>query len=223
MKQIRKILIAVVVFAVAAGGVWAYGVRGQTGCIARAPNFERTGPGYELVDMLRGDVWATREWTPHAYDAFSLPHSWLFWFKNDARVGVADGAKFLRSPGCPGDSQYSYMKAFGKTFVLVAKLRSTNAGSGNGGLIRGAQVEKYHVLRYAAGRTIRKLENPAGQSFIAVSKSFSRRLEPPQLPDGWSFRELALDEDLTVDLTNVVTVLRLKNEVSYQGPLPQAQ
>ncbi len=223
MKQVRYFSIAVVTFSIAAASVWVSSDGEQTVCVARAPEFHRSGPGYELIDAARGNVWATRDWTPSTFETFSLPLSWFFWFKNGPRVGVADGGKFLRSPGCSQEGHYSYWNAFGKTFVLVAKLRSFGEGGDTDGLIRGAQVEKYHVLRYAAGQEVSKLQDPAGQSFIAVSRGFDPVQTAPQLPDGWSLKKRTLDTDLAVDLKSAVTVLRLTDGVSYQGPIPQPE
>lgn len=200
-------------------------------CVARPPQFAETGPGpagpgragpgYELISLVRGEAWATRDWTPEDYAAFSPPLSWSFWFKNDPRLGLADQARFTRSPGCDEEGRFSYMTAFGRTFVLAARPRALTLGGDERGLITGVEVEKHHVLRFAAGRTLEVLENPEGRRFIAVSAPLRRATPAPELPAGWSLAARVATEDLEVALSGAVTVIRLANGVSYQGPLPQ--
>ncbi len=189
-------------------------------CISRSPAFEGDGPGYELLNLADGDVWATRSWTPEDYAEFSLPVSWAFWRKNDPRITLADRGQFLQSPGCD-IGQYSYMKAFDKEFLQVVQLIAMNQPVDRQGLIRAVELEKYHVLHYAAGRTVSILQDPSGQQFIGVSQSLERSTVTPTLPEGWTLAEHQLTEDLQVDLLEQVTVLRLDNEDSFQGPLPQ--
>lgn len=198
------------------GASWAANPMTQSWCLAQAPNLAGEGPGYELINLLGGEAWVTRDWTPTEYAAFTPPLSWRLWFKNDPRVAVADEARFSRSPGCPEDGQFSYMNAFGRTFVLVASPGVANVASGE---VRRIEVEKHHFLRYAAGRTVEILENPAGERFIAVSAPLRSSAMAPLIPDGWSLEEQPLSADLEVALTGDVEVLRLDNGVSYQGPL----
>ena len=189
-------------------------------CVPRPPHFEGEGAGYELIHLAGGEVWATGDWTPEEYAGFSLPFSWTFWLKNDPRIPLADRGTFLRSPGCTEDGQYSYMRAFGRDFLQVVELIAINRPADDQGLIRRTELEKYHVLHYSAGRTVSILQSPAGEQFIGVSRSLERSLETPTLPDGWTLTERRLTAELRVDLLGRVSVLRLDNEDSYQGPLP---
>ena len=188
-------------------------------CVARDPSLERRDAGYELIDLRGRRAWLTTEWTPEEYADFSLPLSWVFWRKNDPRVGLPDQSRFLRSPGCESDGQFTYMHAFDREFLQVVRLGKIHRPRDGSGLIRRIELEKHHVLTFSAGRTVNVLENPAGEHFISVSRSLDRRNDTPTLPEGWTLTERFLTEDLQVDLTGNVSVLRLDNEDSYQGPL----
>lgn len=196
-------------------------------CMWRAPIFNTTAQsgetpvraGYELIDIARGHAWATRDWTPKEFNNFKLPATWALWFKNGPRISFADRASFSRSPGCAEDGQYSYMNAFGKTFVLVARPFQFNPIHDPKGLIQSAKVEKYHTLYFDAESSVSFLKNPDGQSFVAVGTSYERSSEAPPLPDGWSIEKRVLTEALTVSLKGEVMVLRLQNGFSFQGPI----
>ena len=189
-------------------------------CVPRSPAFEGKGAGYELLNLAGGDVWATRTWTPEEYAAFSFPFSWPFWRKNDPRIPLADGGQFLKSPGCE-DGQYSYMWAFDREFLQVVQLISINRSAGDRGSIRTVELEKYHLLHYSAGRTASILQSPTGERFIGVSRSLNRSVDVPTLPEGWTLTEYRLSAELQVALLGSVSMLRLDNEDSYQGPLPE--
>lgn len=206
------------VIVILAGILVGYRHGDQNLCVSRAPSFDGEGPGYELLDLADGDVWATRNWAPEEYAAFSLPVSWIFWRKNDPRVILADQGRFLQSPGCK-DGQYSYMQAFDRQFLQVVHLEKFPNDDQD--LIRQVDLEKYHVLQYFAGRTINILQSPTGQRFIGVSISLDRSTDTPTLPEGWTLTEHLLTTELQVDLLGRVSVLRLDNEDSYQGPLSE--
>lgn len=215
VKKIGPLLVATVIVA---GLLVGYRHGDRELCVSRLPSIEGEGAGYELLNLVDGEVWGTRNWTPEEYAAFSLPPSWLSWHKNDPRIVLADRGQFLRSPGCE-DGQYSYMKAFDREFLQVVKLLSMNPSMDDQGLIRQVELEKYHVLNYSAGRTVSILQSPTGQRFIGVSRSLDRTTDDPTLPQEWTLTEHQLTEDLQVDLVGQVSVLRLNNEDSYQGPL----
>jgi hypothetical protein len=179
--------------------------------------FESSEVGYELVDLVSKEVWLTLDFTPEEFTDFSAP---FLWIKNQPRNGVPDAGVFLRSPGCSQPGQFTYLHAFGKEFLNVVRLIAMNEPLDNEGLIRKTELEKYHVLTYYAGRTVSILQNPSGEQFILVSRDEERTSDTFALPDGWSVSEHELAEDLEVDLSERVSVLRTENEDSYQGPLP---
>jgi hypothetical protein len=187
-------------------------------CLPCPPSFDGEGVGYELINLVGREVWATRNWSPEDYANFSFPLSWLFWRKNDPRIALADSGQFLKSPGCT-DGRYSYIRAFGKEFVQVVRLISINNRIDDQGLIRKTELEKYHILHYSADRTVSILQGPYGERFIGVSRSLERSLDSPSLPEGWTLTEHLLSKGIQVDLLGKVSVLRMSNEDSYQGPI----
>ncbi|MEL6772999.1 MAG: hypothetical protein AAFP18_18210 [Bacteroidota bacterium] len=193
----------------------------QERCAADAPVLGGGGPGYEVLNLAGRDVWATRDWTPAAFEAFSFPATWLLWRKNDPRVGLADRAEFLQSPGCERGA-YSHMSAFDRRFVQVVELIDLREPGDEGGLIRRVALEKYHVLHFDTGRLVRVLQSPAGERFIEVSRTLMRRAHTPSLPPGWTLTTHRLSEPLRVELLGRVSVLRMDNEDAFQGPLTDA-
>jgi hypothetical protein len=189
-------------------------------CLSRPPSFKAKGAGYELINLVGRDVWATRDWTPEVYAKFSFPVSWFFWRKNDPRIILADRGQFLKSPGCE-DGHYNYMRAFGREFVQVVKLISVNNRIDELGLIRKTELEKYHTLHYSAGRTVSILQSPHGERFIGVSRSLERSSDSPTLSKGWTLKEHLLKEEIQIELLGKISVLRMSNEDSYQGPISQ--
>ena len=188
-------------------------------CVSRKPDFSGGEAGYELIDLLNKEVWLTPDFTAEEYAAFSPPFSW---FKNDPRAMMGDQqGEFLRSPGCAEPGQYTYLRAFDKEFLNVVKLVSMDQPADGQGLIRRTELEKYHLLTYAAGSTVYILRNPTGEQFIGVSRSVERSSDTFTLPDGWTLTSHALSEDLPVELSGTVSVLRTDNEDSFQGPLPE--
>jgi hypothetical protein len=189
-------------------------------CVSPQPMLKGEA-GYELVDLVKKDVWGTPDFTAEEYATFSFPMHWLFWVKNDPRTLLADSGEFLRSPGCSEPGQFTYMRAFEKNFLHVVQLHKVNARPPDGQkLIRRIELEKYHVLTYGAGRTVSILRNAAGERFIGVARTSPPPSEPPTLPEGWTLTTHILNADVQVNLLGHVSVLRMDNEDSYQGPLP---
>jgi hypothetical protein len=173
--------------------------------------------GYELIDLLHKEVWATSHFTAEEYDAFSPP---LLWIKNDPRIMMADKAEFLQSPGCKESGEFTYIWKFEKFFLKVVQLVKMNKPADTEGLIRITELEKYHLLTYYSSRNVSILENPDGERFIEVSRSVNRPSDTFTLPDDWTLTTQVLQEELQLELTGIVSVLRTDNEDSFQGPLP---
>jgi pimeloyl-ACP methyl ester carboxylesterase len=174
--------------------------------------------GYELIDLLHKEVWATSHFTEEEYNAFSPP---LLWIKNDPRIMMADKAEFLQSPGCDESGEFTYIWKFEKLFLKVVQLVKMNKPVDSEGLIRITELEKYHLLTYYSGRNVSILENPDGERFIEVSRSVNRSSDTFTLPDDWTLTTQVLQEELKLELTGIVSVLRTDNEDSFQGPLPE--
>ena len=216
MKPLLATAIAAVFFC---SGVYA---NEDLTCMAVEPNFEFRDPenkrGFELIDMWQREVWATADWSEAEFKDFDLPLSYVFWRKNDPRTPLPNTGEFLRSPGCEV-GEYSYLRAFGRTFFQVVNLRTPINFSDKEGKLRGIKLEKYHRITYAAGVPIRLLVSPEEETYIAVAKSAAIADEPAPLPLGWQYQNRILPEDLVVDLFGEITVLRTQSEVSYQGPI----
>ena len=191
-------------------------------CVALAPVFDTDGDGagYELINLLGDEVWATPSWTRAEFADFSFPVSWFLWRKNDPRMPLADGGRFIKSPGCE-DGQYNYMQAFDRSFFQVVRLIKINRSLDDQDLIRKTELEKHHIVHYSTGRTVSILLSPIGKRYIGVSRSLDRSSNTPTLPDGWTVTEYVLTEELRINLSGKVDVLRMDNEDSYQGPLPE--
>jgi hypothetical protein len=186
-------------------------------CVSLEPASDGEGAGYELIDLLNKEVWATADFTAEEYAAFSPP---LLWLKNDPRIMVADGAEFLKSPGCSEPGQFTYMRAYDKGFLNVVQLITLDTPVDDQGLIRRTELEKYHVLTYFSGRSVSILQGPTGERFIWVARTVDRPPDPATLPEGWTLTTHVLQTELPVDLSGNVSVLRTDNEDSFQGPLP---
>lgn len=167
---------------------------------------------------MGGGVWLTLDWTVESFEACTLPWSWGPWFKNDPRRGVVDGARFLQSPGCEQDGQFTYIHALGRDFLQIVDLRRLDVRPG--ALIRGVEMERYHALTFDPGTPVRVLKSPSEEAFVLVAETYARSDEP-LVPDGCRITTHRLDEPLVVELTGEVSVLRLANGDSFPGPLTQ--
>ena len=116
VKITTKLGIAGIALVIAAGTVSVAAISDQVEysvCMRRAPAFNTTAQsgetsvraGYELVVIVRGHAWATRNWAPQEFSDFELPATWAFWFKNGPRISFAGRASYSRSPGCAKDGQ----------------------------------------------------------------------------------------------------------------------
>lgn len=190
-------------------------------CVAQIPEFPGDGPGYELVDVVGRKVWATRDWNPEDFEAFSFPVLMPLWQKNSVRVLSADQGSFLRSPGC-AEGEFTFLSAFDRQFLQVVRLVDFRDIVDSAGAILRVELEKYHTVEFFAGRDVTVLLNPEGDWFIEVSQDNARGSTAPRLPEGWHIETVRLQNDLEVELHGIVSVLRLENGDSFQGPLPKS-
>jgi len=190
-------------------------------CVARAPSFDRDGLGYELIDARKREVWATTDWTPAAYEEFRLPFTKRTWRKNDPRIGLADESRFHRSPSCDREGQFTYLDAYDREFLQVVKLKSVDRQHAKSLNFVVVELEKYHSLTYKAGRTLPVIEDDGGRQYLAVTRAANEpETDRLDLPPGWTHTEWRLEEDLDLALHGDVTVIRVSNGYSFQGPLP---
>ena len=188
-------------------------------CVERAWKPGVGTQGFELVNVASGEVWLTREWSVEEFEKFELPFSQFLWVKNDPRVGAAQSGKFLRSPGCEPD-EFTYMEAHGRKFLHVVDLIDLGDDLDEEGLVRAIQLNKHHSVVYDEGKAVEILTDPSGQRFILVAKTLLEVADDPTVPEGWTLESFVLTEPFNVELDGKVTILRLDNEDSFQGPLP---
>lgn len=188
-------------------------------CVERL--WEPTGgrQGFELIDVVSGEVWLTKDWTLQDFETFDLPISQALWLKNDPRTGAARSGKFLRSPGCEL-GEFTYMQAHGREFLHVVDLDGMGTELDDEGLIRAVQLNKHHDLGFTEGAEVEVLTNPSGQRFVLVAKTLLEVEDAPSVPEGWSLESFVLAAPFKVQLDGKVSVLRMDNEDSFQGPLP---
>ena len=191
-------------------------------CVTEHPRFAfadaSSTVGFELINVLKREVWATREWTKAEFESFDLPLSYAFWRKNSPRISFASRAEFLKSPGCE-IGEFTYLKAFDRQFLQVVSLKRPVSFSDDTASLKGVILEKYHRLVFDAGTMLSFISAPTGQTYIAVTRSAANHPDEIALPAGWQFHEQRLATDLTIDLTVDVTVLRTSNDMSFQGPV----
>jgi len=171
--------------------------------------------GYELFDLKNKIVWLTLEFTDEEFKALEpLPG----WMKNDSsRVPHFDKSRFIKSPG--PDGKLTTKSMYGHTFLHVCNMLEWPHDADKDGLIKSATLEKYHEVTYNCGKKIKVLTSPEGKQYMYINSEGERGKEIPKLPHGWILEEGTLKEDLTVDLSGKVEVLRLSNNDSYQRVL----
>ena len=223
MARLPRILAASAVLLGTLAAAFSFAIAGdgpgiREDCVARAPKLTRGGPAFELFDLPRREVWLTRDWTEAGFAAFKFPLAQTLWRKNDPRISQVDGGGFAASPGCmPG--HYSYLTAYGRTFVHVVRFIEFGTVYDRESGLRGVRLEKHHRLRYAPGRTVRVLTGPDGTRYVGVSLP-TRAIGDPALPRDWNLTTHRLERPLEIDLPREVTVLRTDTEESFQGPVP---
>lgn len=191
----------------------------QTCVPMRFEAVEGAPKGYEFVDLGRGQVWGTADWSETAFNAFKLPWHKPLYFKNDPRVGYADHARILRSPDCERDGAFNTLTAFGKEFRHVVQVSSVDHIGRGDSRISLTEIVKYHALTYSAGREVSVLHAPDGAQYIAVAGTSKREPGIADVPDGWRIETYHLEQDFELNLFGEVTNIRTTNKDSFQGPL----
>ena len=200
-------------------GIVAVGHDGREVCVKRIPETAGRDVGYELIDLLRREAWVTTDWTVDAYAQFSPGLTALNWLKNDPRRGYAAQAKVLRSPGCAADGEFTFQTMFGRTFFHIADITGTGGRDLTNGALTEASVIKHHLLKFEADQTVSFLVSPAGESFVRVNRPIDTSPRDNGLPEGWILQDLRLVAAWQADLNGEVSVLRLQDGTSFQGPI----
>lgn len=84
-------------------------------------------------------------------------------------------------------------------------------------------VDKHHSMWFRAGRTIEILDIGDGAAHIPQTAEVEGDVWGERgtrtVPDGWSLREVTLDEDLTVHVGNPAMTHWFGDGSSFQGPV----
>lgn len=220
----KKLIIILAVFAVLIGVFFLLTTPWGSKTVVEDSPYEieltsETRKGYEVIDLRTKSVWLTTDFTSEEFEALKLPVSWI---KNDSvRVGVADDARFIKSPGCSESGNYNVELMFGKEFLQVTELIDLGGYIDDTELLRMSRLEKHHELVYSTGSTVKTIISPEGSRYILVSRDANRTSEDFDLPTGWLFEEIIITEDLLVLLSGEIEVIRTDNNDSYQGPLDE--
>ncbi len=172
----------------------------------------------EVFDPDANDVWQSLEpITREDFEALPLAAGWR-------HLGIGSAAMdecwFARSPGRDEDGPMDLLEIGGRQFGLCAR------PAGRPGRPAGPEgpvsllVDKHHLLRYARGREIPVLEDPAGDRFVHVIEGGEGKA-PLVVPDGWKLELVFLVEDWVLALPNPTTAFFFSNGDGYQGPLAE--
>lgn len=176
----------------------------------------------EIMDLASRGVWLTQEPVTHERAAaLAVPDGFI---ASGIGEAVADTAYFRRSPGAPADGPVETMVVDGLRFSLVARPGTPETGP-DGVLV--LPVEKHHVVRYAAGRTIEIMDCGDGHDYVPLTAGArrvgadpARPLRPRVLPAGWSVRPVRLETDLVVELPCPTrAAFFFASGDSFQGPV----
>jgi hypothetical protein len=184
-----------------------------------------TRPHAEVIDPTTRKVWQSIE--PCDADelgALDLPEPLR-------PVGIGNGAMdehwFDRSPGAPGNGPMEERVIDGRRFGHCACPASIPAKPfGEDGPIEMI-VDKYHAMRFAAGRRVAVLKTPEGEAFVHVidgqgASSIGLDAAPRGslvIPEGCSLGEIALEKDWILRLPHPTRVFFFPSGDSFQGPI----
>ena len=166
----------------------------------------------EIVDLTTREVWQDRDPTPRDWwDALELEAPLV---KVGRGAGSMDRMWFRRSPDADVDGPVREREIAGRPFFYCARAPA-DMGQGNP---RRMLVDKHHTLVYAAGRDVQILTTAEGRDFVRVVDGVPGA-PAPELPDGWSLRDIHLSDDWIVALPAPAETWWFEGLISYQGPI----
>ena len=175
------------------------------------------GNYYELLNLQTLEVWGSVEFTPEQFGR--LP-TMLIWSKGAEREETYAATRFLRSPLCEEDREFTVGDAFGRPFQVLAWIADVDAAVDEAGLLTRNQVLKFQEIRFAAGQTLTVISDPDGRRYALLTRDPARQSQEAPLPAGWRRQSATLTAPLTFTLRDTVEVLVAGNGDSFQGPLP---
>ncbi len=202
---------------------------GQAGCTCgkktdgKKPDDPKKRVGYEILQMKSPTeivTWISFDITQKEFDAIQLPQGW---FKNQPREGMPASSEFLKSPNATKDGEFVEETHFGHKWRHVATVVNTQVKLDDEGLLKGSQVKKFHKVTYNKDQDISILVSPKNERYILISRDAGRTTDTHPVPKGWQLLNIKAPQTMTIPLLDITTVIRAKNEDSYQGPLPSQQ
>jgi len=172
-----------------------------------------TGLRVEIMNTATADVWICQDEVDQDIVG-SLALSDGFRVVGAAGL-VADEAWFDRSPGSNVDGPLDTMQFGGLRFARVAR----PVGQEQFGPLTVLSIEKYHTMRYRAGRTIDVVDR--GDGTVLTPAWAGARDCGVRLPEGWSIRPVELAGDLIARIPNPATVVMLADRSGFHGPVPR--
>ncbi len=126
------------------------------------------------------------------------------------------------SPGLElGDIEVDVVEIDGWTFAQVARPGKPEPGFER---VTVLPVYKHHRVGFVAGRTISILDMGDGWDYVPQVARASFRPDAdsgnaPEMPEGWSVRDVVLEEDLLVEMPYPARVCFFDTGDSWQGPV----
>ena len=174
----------------------------------------------EIIEGATGRVWICQApMTRDEYDALpaGVPDGYA-----PLGIGrsVADVAYFRRSPGAAEDGPVETQAVGDHTFSFIA-IGGDRQSSPRGIMV--LPVDKHHSMWFRAGRTIEILDIGDGAAHIPQTAEVEGDgwggRGTRTVPDGWTIREVTLDEPLTVHVDNPAMTYWFGDGSSFQGPV----
>ena len=173
----------------------------------------------EIRQADSGSIWLCQQpISVEAYEALQLPDGFS---KSGMGRSAHDVAFFRRSPGAPVDGPLDTMNVDGRTFARVARPGRMEPGFSG---VFVLPVYKSHSVMFEAGRTIEIMDFGDGWDYVPqiIEASGLPGMVQGQervLPEGWSVREVTLEEDLFVEVPYPARVCFFMSGHSFQGPV----
>lgn len=169
----------------------------------------------EVMDPRTFDVWLHQQ--PVTLDDYRSFKPEPPYFKSGVGRGAMDRAWFLRSPGSAANGVLEGRRIGGRDFVRVARPLDFR-GLAKGDAPTRLQIDKHHVLVFAAGADVRVARLPDGHWYVQQTVAAAGADVIP-VPADWESATLRLARDWTVSVPTPATVWFFRNLDSYMGPL----